>query len=149
MITMGLCGLWHGAGWTFVIWGLIHGCGLVVCRAWDQAGLPMPAWLGWLSTVLFVALAFMIFRAPDMGVAWNMAAGAIGSGGVGRAWPAGVALLVAVAAVLAVLKRPNPEVVERWLRPHPAYAVATAIAAVYVMLEVGRGAPSSFIYFQF
>lgn len=148
-ITMGLCGLWHGAGWTFVLWGLIHGAGLIVCRAWDQAGLPMPAPLGWLLTVLFVAAAFMIFRAPDMNVVANMTAGALGMGGTGRRWATGVAILVAIAAVLAVLKRPNPEAVERFLRPHPAFAAATALAAVYVMVEVGRGAPSSFIYFQF
>ena len=149
MVTMGLCGLWHGAGWTFVIWGLIHGAGLVVCRAWSEARLPMPAWLGWVLTVLFVVLAFMIFRAPDMGVAWNMAAGAIGAGGLGRRWDVGVAVLVALAGVLALARLPNPELVERYLRPQPLAAAASAIAAVYVMLEVGRGAPSSFIYFQF
>jgi D-alanyl-lipoteichoic acid acyltransferase DltB (MBOAT superfamily) len=149
MITMGLCGLWHGAGWTFVIWGLLHGAGLVVCRAWDQAKLPMPAALGWLLTILFVTVAFMIFRAPDLTVVANMASGALGLAGLGKRWDAGLAVLLAVGAVLALLKLPNPETVERYLRPHPGFAVATALAAVYVMLEVGRGAPSSFIYFQF
>lgn len=149
IVTMGICGLWHGAGWTFVIWGLIHGAGLVVCRAWSKAKLPMPAWLGWAMTVLFVALAFMIFRAPDMAVVTNMAAGAIGEGGAGRRWDVGLMVLLAIASALALVKLPNPEIVSRFLRPHPAYAAVTAVAAVYVMLEVGRGAPSSFIYFQF
>ena len=96
-----------------------------------------------------VTAAFMIFRAPDMGVVANMTAGALGLGGMGNRWTTGAAILVAIAAVLALLKRPNPETVERFLRPHPAFAAATALAAVYVMVEVGRGAPSSFIYFQF
>ena len=39
LITMGLCGLWHGAGWTFVAWGLMHGVGLIVCRAWHDKAL--------------------------------------------------------------------------------------------------------------
>ncbi len=149
MITMGLCGLWHGAGWTFVIWGLLHGAGLVVCRAWDQNGLPMPAWLGWLLTVLFVTLAFMIFRAPDLGVVTNMMAGALGGGGIGRRWDAGLLGLLGIASALALVKLPNPDLVECYLKPNPRLAVATALVAVYIMLEVGRGAPSSFIYFQF
>jgi len=36
LVSMGLCGLWHGAGWTYVAWGLWHGIGLVVCRTWQQ-----------------------------------------------------------------------------------------------------------------
>lgn len=149
MVTMGLCGLWHGAGWTFVIWGLLHGAGLVLCRAWGQAKLPMPDRLGWLITMVFVVWAFMIFRAPDMDTVRHMTAGMLGGGGLGRVPDATVLLLIAVGGALAMLPHPNPEVVERWLRPHAATAAATAIAATYVMLEVGRGAPSSFIYFQF
>ena len=149
LITMGLCGLWHGAGWTFILWGVIHGFGLIVCRAWDQAGLPMPAWLGWISTVVFVCLAFMIFRAPDMHVAANMMAGALGSGGIGPTPVTGTLVLLAIAAALALIRLPNPELVERYLKPQPVAAFATAAAAVFVILEVGRGAPSSFIYFQF
>jgi D-alanyl-lipoteichoic acid acyltransferase DltB (MBOAT superfamily) len=43
LVTMGLCGLWHGAGWTFVLWGLGHGIGLLVCRFWQRYGPPLPA----------------------------------------------------------------------------------------------------------
>jgi len=43
LVSMGLCGLWHGAGWTYVAWGLMHGVGLVVCRAWQQKAFPLPA----------------------------------------------------------------------------------------------------------
>jgi len=62
LATMGLCGLWHGAGMTFVLWGLVHGLGLIVCRAWQRRALPMPALLGWLLTTVFVVLAFALFR---------------------------------------------------------------------------------------
>ena len=148
LFTMGLCGLWHGAGWTFVIWGLLHGVGLIVCRAWDLAKLPMPAWLGWLVTMLFVVAAFMIFRAPDLATVRHMTAGMLGGGGIGNAQGAVLALL-AVAGALAVLRWPNPDAVDRYLKPQPAFAVLTAIAATYIMAEVGRGAPTSFIYFQF
>jgi alginate O-acetyltransferase complex protein AlgI len=149
MVTMGLCGLWHGAGWTFVIWGLLHGAGLVICRGWHQAKLPMPGWLGWSLTVLFVVLAFMIFRAPDVATVQSMSAGLLGSAGTGRMPQAALLALLVIGGLLAVVKLPNPDLVYRYLRPQPLGAIATASAAVYVMLEVGRGAPSSFIYFQF
>jgi hypothetical protein len=72
----------------------------------------------------------------------------LGGGGAGRVNTGGWALIL-VAGALAVLPWPNPHAVERFLRPAPAVAALTAIAATYVMLEVGRGAATSFIYFQF
>jgi hypothetical protein len=109
----------------------------------------MPAALGWLLTMLFVVLAFMIFRAPDMATVTHMTEGLLGQGGPGRAPGPGVLALIGVAMLLAVLPRPNPDLVDLWLRPQQVAAAATALVATYVMLEVGRGAPSSFIYFQF
>ena len=66
LVTMGLCGLWHGAGWTFVIWGLVHGAGLVVHRAWSALERPMPAAMGWAITFSFAVLLFGLFRAPSL-----------------------------------------------------------------------------------
>ena len=48
------CGLWHGAGWTYVAWGLLHGAGLIVCAAYQSLQRPLPSPVGWLLTMLFV-----------------------------------------------------------------------------------------------
>jgi D-alanyl-lipoteichoic acid acyltransferase DltB (MBOAT superfamily) len=147
--TMGLCGLWHGAGWTFVVWGLMHGLGLLVARAWGYLGRPLPAPVAWLATFVFVAVAFMLFRAPDFAVALRMGEGLVGAGGLGRLPAAGTLALMAIAMGLALLPRPNPVLVEAWLRPAAPLAAAVALLAMFLVLEVGDGQPASFIYFQF
>ena len=149
MLTMGLCGLWHGAGWPFVIWGLLHGAGLVVCRAWQERGPPLPAALGWVLTLLFAVAAFVPFRAPDLASTLAMLTGMSGGAGMGEVPSGRRAALLAVAFGLAMLPWSNPEIVRRFLRPNPALAALGAILAVWCVLEVGRGQPQSFIYFQF
>lgn len=149
MTTMGLCGLWHGAGWPFIVWGLVHGAGLVVCRAWQLRGVPLPDFAGWALTFLFTVSAFVPFRAPDLATTLHMLSGMVGTAGLGEAPPQRLLILLAIAHVLALLPRPNPELVERYLRPHPALAIASAALAFWGIVEVGRGQPASFIYFQF
>ncbi|OYX72415.1 MAG: hypothetical protein B7Y95_10635 [Rhizobiales bacterium 32-66-11] len=64
MITMGLGGLWHGASWTFLVWGLWHGLGLMALRLASAAGLPKaPAVIGHVTTLLFVMFGWLLFRA--------------------------------------------------------------------------------------
>jgi D-alanyl-lipoteichoic acid acyltransferase DltB (MBOAT superfamily) len=65
LITFALGGLWHGASWMFVIWGLLHGLALVVHRLWQSTGWKMARWLAWGITFLFVNLAWVFFRAKD------------------------------------------------------------------------------------
>lgn len=65
-ITFLLGGLWHGAAWTFVIWGAMHGAALVVHRLWSRAGRQLARPLAWLLTFAFVDLAWIVFRAKDM-----------------------------------------------------------------------------------
>jgi D-alanyl-lipoteichoic acid acyltransferase DltB (MBOAT superfamily) len=149
LVTMGLCGLWHGAGWPFVIWGLVHGAGLIVCRAWQGTGIALWTPFAWLLTFLFAVAAFVVFRAPDLATASSVLAGMVGSGGLGSPPPLAVSSLILVAVALALAPAPNPVLVERFLKPSPALAVLTALAAVWAVLEVGRGQPASFIYFQF
>ena len=54
LITFLLAGLWHGASWSFVLWGGLHGMALVLHRIWNRSGLKMPGVTGWLITFLFV-----------------------------------------------------------------------------------------------
>jgi D-alanyl-lipoteichoic acid acyltransferase DltB (MBOAT superfamily) len=70
-VTMLLGGIWHGAGWTFVVWGALHGAMIVVNQVWTAAGLRLPGtagrWAGWALTMLCVTLAWVAFRAETLG----------------------------------------------------------------------------------
>lgn len=89
MIVMLLGGLWHGANWTFVAWGGLHGFYLVVNHLWRRLR-PWPAGAtgapgraaSWLLTFLAVTVAWVFFRAADFGAARTMLEGLSGAGGV-------------------------------------------------------------------
>jgi alginate O-acetyltransferase complex protein AlgI len=82
LITMLLCGLWHGAAWRFVIWGGLHGLFLLVHRLWRRLGIALPPPLCWLLTVLAVVLAWVPFRADGLDAAWQMLRGLGGANGL-------------------------------------------------------------------
>jgi D-alanyl-lipoteichoic acid acyltransferase DltB (MBOAT superfamily) len=148
MITMGLCGLWHGAGWTFVLWGLGHGIGLLICRFWQSVGFKIPDLVAWAITLLYVVLLFVLFRSADFASAARMFAGLLGQGGLGELWPMATLVPIAVASALALIKLPSYELAMR-LRPSWPLAILLVAVAVICVLEVGEGQPVSFIYFQF
>lgn len=63
--TFLLGGIWHGAGWTFVFWGALHGLALVINRAWQKLGYRMHTLLAWFITFNFINIAWVFFRAKD------------------------------------------------------------------------------------
>ncbi len=65
LATFILGGIWHGAGWTFVFWGLLHGMALVIHRFWKQLGFTMPKLLAWFITFNFINIAWVFFRARE------------------------------------------------------------------------------------
>jgi alginate O-acetyltransferase complex protein AlgI len=69
ILTMTLGGLWHGASWNFVIWGLLHGLGQAVSRGWQsfrgQSAPLTPVWWRTFVTVQFVCFCWIFFRAPS------------------------------------------------------------------------------------
>ncbi len=86
MITMLLSGLWHGAGWNFIIWGGLHGCYLLIAHEWRRfqngRGWKLEHWSyrGMCTVVTFVAVLFawVFFRAPNLPIAANVLAGMVG-----------------------------------------------------------------------
>ncbi|MBE9605795.1 MBOAT family protein [Acetobacteraceae bacterium H6797] len=83
-LTMVIGGFWHGANWTFLLWGAWHGGMLAVHRAWSRAGFgPMPYWLANPILLLAVALGWVTFRATDIHGAFAMYKGLIGLNGTG------------------------------------------------------------------
>jgi alginate O-acetyltransferase complex protein AlgI len=91
MATMVLGGLWHGAGWTFLIWGALHGAYLMVNHAWlmlrarlglTQSFGSLGVWTGRLVTLLAVMVGWVFFRAPDV----NGAVAMLGAMAGGHGW---------------------------------------------------------------
>jgi alginate O-acetyltransferase complex protein AlgI len=81
-VTMALGGLWHGASWTFLVWGAWHGIGLIVGRIWNVARLPhIPVIIAHILTVAFVMIGWTLFRAQDWQSAETMFRGLLGMNG--------------------------------------------------------------------
>ncbi|MBL8538582.1 MAG: MBOAT family protein [Hyphomonadaceae bacterium] len=91
MATMLLSGVWHGAGYTFILWGALHGAYLIANHLWRQYGSKTHgkrmSWIeslaGFVVTLLAVVFAMVLFRAPDLGTAGNIFAGMLGMHGFG------------------------------------------------------------------
>jgi alginate O-acetyltransferase complex protein AlgI len=159
MLTMLLGGLWHGASWTFVAWGGLHGAALAVHKRWTQLrserGLP-PGRLGlagravgWGVTLVVVGAGWVFFRAPDFAAAGEVFGGML-AGRDGHDIPWLVTLLTASAAV-AFLDIPQhladtPTAMLRWPLPARGLVYAVLILAIAVF---GGDADVPFIYFQF
>ena len=170
-LTFLIGGIWHGAGWPFVVWGALHGIGTGLHRAWSVKGFRMPEPLGWVCTFLFVVLAFVMFRAPDVGTALAIYAAMIdvgsldaaaamawridGTGSAVLAWVgaldiAGVGLggwgFVAACLGISVLGR-NSNALATSFRASPWQGAAAAVLFVAAVLALE--AERRFIYFQF
>jgi len=148
VLTMLLGGLWHGAAWTFVAWGGLHGLALAANGAWARRGWRMPAGVGWALTLLFVLMAWVLFRAPDFGTATRVLAGMLGAEGVGRTKVHDLPVLL-IATLAALLGPSSQDFALRVLRPKPWMAVPAGAAVAGLILLAGGRVPNEFIYFQF
>lgn len=72
LLVFFLSGLWHGAGWTFVLWGMAHGIGMVIERFFHHRRWIWPKFFQWSSTFLFLVLSWVLFRSRDLSVATAM-----------------------------------------------------------------------------
>ena len=147
VLTMLLGGLWHGAAWTFVVWGGLHGLGLAVNGSWDRGGRRMPAPLGWALTLVFVVLTWVLFRSPDFATAGRVLAGMAGISGLGLVQVEHLPELSL--AVLLALFGPTSQAVALELRPRAWMAWPAGAALAGLVLFAGGRVANEFIYFQF
>jgi len=157
MGTMLLGGLWHGANWTFVVWGGLHGLYLAVERVLRarfgnyQPGPFAFVMLG-LLTYVMVNLTWVFFRAKTFGKAWTVLLGMLGQNVTAKP-------ILATFALLSVALIVGGIVITHWLmrtrtlesvvaRAHPA-AVCVVWALMAFAIVIAQGEGSAFIYFQF
>jgi alginate O-acetyltransferase complex protein AlgI len=173
-LTMALGGLWHGAGWTYVLWGVAHGVALILVRF---AGFRVPAVLGTASTFIFVILAWVLFRSATLDAAIGHYAALIDPSldGVGIELqrvigillpsfePSGVNLPEQISRVAAILlagllcfSAPNSQHIALWFAARRVRAAPLielpVLAALVLILSIAFNSPdttSAFIYFQF
>jgi alginate O-acetyltransferase complex protein AlgI len=148
--TMLLGGLWHGANWTFVAWGGLHGLALAVNHVWEGWGLRLPRAVAWSVTLLFVMACWVLFRSADFATAGDILGSMVGAHGLGRLSldREFVAALIGGAAV-ALLGPTSQEAALAKLQPKPWLAMPAGLALAYLLLLVGGRLPNVFIYFQF
>ncbi|RIX45480.1 MAG: MBOAT family protein [Rhodocyclales bacterium GT-UBC] len=173
--TMVLGGLWHGASWTFVFWGALHGIYLVINHGF-QAIFPHSSganalsilyrFLGWLITIISVVIAWVFFRAADFSTAWHVLNGMTGSVpctethailfNLGLDWQRGITFLVGLATLSLFLPNSNRigEALRQWLERQPGHApliagCALILASFLILINSTRDSVSAFIYFNF
>ena len=177
MATMLLGGLWHGAGWTFVIWGGLHGLFLTVNHFWrGHSPVRIPAFIGWLMTSLSVVVAWVFFRADGVEHALSILKGMAGLNGLvvpSYFLPRQIEPLIAsfcipvlegnpllvctrreiiylVSATLVCALAPNAyEITKRVNFAKKQYLTAAAVGALALCVLYSLDNVSEFLYFQF
>ena len=160
-ITFFVGGVWHGAGWTFVLWGTLHGLALCLHRFWYKTGFRMPAFPAWLLTFLFVNTAWVVFRAENIGQAmtiWTHMVDMSTANWELLSLPyiieaAGLNVWLMVVLMLLVIQDTVYRTTQEWaekLTPRFiwSFAAASAFAASFILL-MNQNRFSEFIYFQF
>jgi alginate O-acetyltransferase complex protein AlgI len=158
MLTMLIGGLWHGAAWTFVVWGGLHGGALAFERWRRERGIAparrprgWPLWRARLVTFHFVCFAWIFFRSDSFSSAWGMIEGLFTRWG--EASPlvtGGVLLAIAVGIGSQYLPARVPRILMARFSRLPLLGQATVLALALMLTSVlGPEGVAPFIYFQF
>lgn len=158
LLTMLIGGIWHGAGWTFVLWGALHGAALAINHAWRWREAPLfgpgpRRALGWALTMLVVMFGWVLFRSNTLQDAWTITKRMAGVGGPHTYWPhpalASVVPMMVVSLGVVWLTPNVREWSERFRSTWPWLlfgAMAWAVAMVRILSNMK---PPEFLYFDF
>lgn len=145
LVTMALGGLWHGANWTFVVWGLYHGALLMLEHVSWLTPAKLPGLWGRAATFVLVVVGWVIFRSTSLSMATDWLGKMAGVGAGAAAWSSALLLWV-IAGVVMVNVLP-----ETWdirfdarLRWAPIYAAGFLMAYLFLNQQ-----QTVFLYYQF
>ncbi len=150
LVVMLLGGFWHGAGWTFILWGLMHGCLLVLNGLFrDLIKFPIPKAIGMAVTFFSVMMGWLLFRSTDLDMAGQWYAAILGWRGfesdLGWSILKSTGFLVTVVSLVFCWCSPNT-----WnYRPRLSLGTALLLSALLVFCILRFDGDSPFLYFQF
>lgn len=156
LLTMVLGGLWHGANWTFILWGVWHGGIMAIERALGAKGRPTvyPSMIALPLTFILVVIGWVMFRAPNVGVAFDMYQGMLGLSGIAIRpeimWQIQmsevVVLLIGLGICWLLLLRLEAP---RWTQQPAVVAAAMSLLFIAALTRMASQSYSPFLYFQF
>ncbi len=175
LVTFLVAGIWHGAGWSFMVYGLIHGFAIAIHIGWREARLPMPpAVVGWFLTMAVVVSGLVVFRAPELATSmrillemWTFGLVLEPSAATAIAIDQRMALATIVLLGAIVLLMPNSQQIlhRGWVSSdqmpvnavrdaglvawRPSIAVSVGLAATLSIAIASIGDGSTFVYYQF
>jgi alginate O-acetyltransferase complex protein AlgI len=158
VLTMALCGLWHGAGWNFFVWGTLQGLAMVFSIGWAMTLPSPPAWLSWAATFGFFLVSLVFFRAADLGSAFQYAGTLVGLGGIGSArvpddGTGGLLIVIGCLSLLALhwleAQLLSSRAVRLLLRLDGLFLRTTFAAMAIWLLLLPKAQNNPFIYFRF
>lgn len=177
LTTMLLGGLWHGAGWTFVIWGGLHGLYLCINHGWTKLHISLPKLVAWFITLLAVVVGWVLFRANTLHDAIDILQAMFGMKGImlpdvlAEEFPKlsqlgfqfanlekltylpktngskAITLAVLAGLVLCVSLLPNTQQLMQKFQPNQRWAIGIGILVTFCLLSLNR--VTEFLYFQF
>jgi alginate O-acetyltransferase complex protein AlgI len=152
LVTMLLGGLWHGANWTFVIWGGMHGLGLVIERCLPKPPPWCRPWVilsGWIVVQAWVMMAWVFFRSPTLETATGFIHGMVRFGGAGAFDLAAPVALILPFAILPILHNTAPLVIRVVPRRYLGTLHGALAGSLFVVDIMMHTATQPFIYFKF
>ena len=153
-LTFLIGGIWHGAGWGFVIWGILHGMASCIFRLWQRLQITLPKQLSWLITFLFVSIGWVFFRATSMDSAIKIFKGLSGQNGYGlgmESWHAfrvssGDWINVALGLLMVIFAKNSNQLIKRL---NPTTGLLLLASIVFITAVYNLTGYSEFIYFNF
>lgn len=149
LITFLIGGLWHGASWMFILWGLLHGAGQAVQNIWKRYGKPLPAWLCWGITFLFINITWVFFRAESLAQASRILRGMAGLSGLGFSGIADYTLIVPAILLLLLVTRVSPNLTASASKLRPGWTTAALMALMFMISLLFFNRITEFLYFNF
>lgn len=149
MLTMLLGGLWHGAAWTFVIWGGMHGLYQVLERIWGGR-VKLPVFVRWFVTFHAIVLGWIVFRSQDLGQLGDFL-GRFGDAGSLTLLTPAVALAVGLTIGLQLVPSGFLQRAQLWFEDLRPLALGTGLAVLVVVAAatISSQGVAPFIYFSF
>ena len=158
IVTMVVCGIWHGANWTFLLWGILHGIGLVVIgvtkfsQTATRATKIIPNQLKWLLTFVFIVVTWVFFRSPNVDTARIILIGAFtGDLNFDIVFFEANVFYLTLLGLFAIVHRfdslSNVRFVYRWI--NKGVLTTFVIIAFATAIAITTDNPKAFIYFDF